>query len=145
MNKLGLLAPVKESFLERAVHEVYPQYGKVSFGSDMRKKEMISIRDQYMVFAREQKVVYVYLFYKGFVRYRGELIDEFLFYDGPTEHPHPWGYWNLIFQNYYTVKSIVPFEEIPVTNFTNLGTKNRISVSPHKPVRIIDHLRSDKD
>ena len=145
MNKLGLLAPVKESFLETAVRDVYPQYGKVSFGSNMTKKEMLGIRGQYLDYFRDQKAVYVYLFYKEYVRYRGELIDEFLFYDGPTKHTHPWGSWNLIFQNYYTVKEIVPCKDLPVTDFTNLGTKKRVSVSPHKPVRVIDHLWSDKD
>ena len=87
MNKLGLLAPVKESFLERAVRDVYPQYGKVSFGSNMTKKEMLGIRGQYLDYVLEQSAVYVYLFYKEYVRYRGVLIDEFLFYDEPTRHP----------------------------------------------------------
>lgn len=139
MIKIGLLAPVKESFLERAVRDIYPQYGKVSFGSDMKKKEMSGIRDQYLAFVREQKVVYVYLFYQGWVRYRAALMDEFLFYDAPTEHPHPWGSWNLIFQNFYTVKDIVSYG-VPVTDFTNLGTRNKIIASPHKPVRVVDHL-----
>jgi hypothetical protein len=138
MNKLALLAPVKESYLEQAIRDIYPQYEKVSFGSNMKRNEMNGIKAQYLTFVREQKVVYVYLFYKEYVRYRGVLIDEFRFYDEPTRHPDPWGSWNLIFQNYYTVKNIVPCE-VPVTDFTNLGTKNKVSVSPHKPVRVIDH------
>lgn len=140
MNKLGLLAPVKESFLERAIRDVYPLYGKVSFDSNITKNEMLGIRGKYLNYVREQKAVYVYLFYKEYVRYRGELLDEFLFYDEPTRHPHPWGSWNIVFQNYYTVKEIVPCEDLSVTEFTNLATGNRVTVSPHKPVRVIDHL-----
>jgi hypothetical protein len=45
--KLGILAPVKETYLERGVRDIYTLYNKVSFGSDMSTTEMLGIQ-QYL-------------------------------------------------------------------------------------------------
>jgi|GEM_PF-2747282 len=133
-NKIipGILAPVPESYLETAVRDIFPLYGKVSFGSDMSKTEMKNIRDNFYKF----KSVNVYLFYKNYTRYKATLIDEFYIYVDAKPHPKPWGSWNDIFKNYYTVTDIKECE-IPVTDFKHLNTENQITAC-HRPCWIYD-------
>ncbi len=130
--KAGILAPVPESYLERAVRDVFPLYGKVSFGSDMSKTEMKNMRDNFYKF----KSVNVYLFYKNYTRYKAILIDEFYIYVDVKPHPKAWGSWNDNFKNYYTVTDIEECE-IPITNFKHLSTKNQITAC-HRPCWIYD-------
>jgi hypothetical protein len=132
--RAGILAPVKESYLERAVRDIYPLYGKVSFGSDMSKTEMMGIK-RYIERFRD---VNVYLFYRNYTRYKAKLTNEFFIYVAPKTHPKPWGSWNLDFKNYYTVTDIKEFV-IPITDFMFFNTKNKVVVSPHRPLWIIDH------
>ena len=132
-NKISLIAPVKESYLEKAVRDIYPEYKKVSFGSDMKKGEMVNIQ-KYVELHRN---INVYFFYKNYVRYKAILIDEFYIFSSIRIHPKPWGSWNDCFSNYYTVINIKPFE-IPITNFTYSSTKNKIEFSPRKPRWVFD-------
>jgi hypothetical protein len=132
-NKIALLAPVTESYLETAVRDIYPKYKKVSFGSNMKKGEMVNIQ-KYVELHRN---INVYLFYQNSVRYKAILTDEFYIFSSTRIHPKPWGSWNDDFSSYYTVTNIKPFE-IPVTNFTYSSTKNKIEFSPHKPSWVFD-------
>lgn len=130
--KRALLAPVPDFFLEKAVRDIYPVHGKVSFGSDMSKTEMLGIQK----YAEHHHEINVYLFYKNYVRYRSILINEFYIYANYTSHPKPWGSWNEIFKSYYTVIDIIKFE-MPVADFTHASTENKIVFCP-RPSWIID-------
>ena len=131
--KIALLAPVKESYLETAVRDIYPKYKKVSFGSNMKKGEMVNIQK----YVKLHRNINVYLFYQNFVRYKAILTDEFYIFSSTRIHPKPWGSWNDDFSSYYTVTNIKPFKR-PVTDFTYSSTKNKIEFSPHKPSWVYD-------
>jgi hypothetical protein len=132
--KAGLLAPVKNSYLERAVRDIYPVHGKVSFGSD-KKTEMIGIQK----YVERNRNVSVYLFYQGYTRYKAILINEFYFYADPKPHPKPWGSWNLPFKSYYTVTDIKEFV-VPITDFMFFNNKKKVEYPPYRPLWIIDVL-----
>jgi hypothetical protein len=132
--KIGLLAPVPNQYLERAVRDIYPVHGKVSFGSD-KENEMRGIQ-QYVESTRNVNVN-VYLFYQYYTRYKAILINEFYFDADPETHSKPWVSWNLPFKSYYTVIDIVKYE-VPVTDFTYFNTKKQVEYPPHRPLWIFD-------
>ncbi len=132
--KAGLLAPVIESYLERAVRDIYPLYNKVSFGSD-KKTEMIGVQK----YVERNRNVCVYLFYQGYTRYKAILINEFYFYADHKPHPKPWGSWNKDFKSYYTVTDIKECV-VPITDFTFFNNKRKVEYPPHRPLWIIDVL-----
>ncbi len=104
-KRFALLAPVKESYLNHAAHVICPDYKKVSFGTD-KDRELLNIRKLYLTQKSIGIDTYVYLYANGMIKYKGKLIDEFLFFEEKKKHPHPCGAWNVEFKSYYTVTEI---------------------------------------
>lgn len=135
-KKLAILAPVKKSYFDHAISQIFPIYKKVSFGTD-KVNELKKTRELFLMAMEHQGNVYVYFYVGGAVQYKATLLDGFLFFNEITPHSERWGKWNKEFKSYYTVEDINPCS-IPLSKFTLLSTNNVLKGVPERPLRVID-------